>query len=198
LRSMQALPAPQRPAVLLVDDARIVLRVVERALTAAGFTLSVAESEEEALRLLDDQNFACALIDRNLIGADGLDLIKQIRTIQPRCACIVMTAYPSVPSAVEALRLGVVDYIQKPSPDFDRISQRVQDAIRLHRRRESGESAAGADRVDDRRRQAMIQSAEEIVAKLKSLQGTMKSGARAAFKRALADAEAHAALLRGK
>lgn len=197
MRNMQALPLPQRPAVLLVDDARIVLRVVERTLTTAGFTLSVAESAEEALRLLDDQEFACALIDRNLIGADGLDLIKQIRTIQPRCACIVMTAYPSVASAVEALRLGVADYIQKPSPDFDRIAQCVQDAIRLHRERESAESADGADPVADRRRQLLIQSAEEIVVTLKSLQGNRKFGG-GALKRALAVAEAHAKLLRRK
>jgi DNA-binding NtrC family response regulator len=188
----------RRPAVLLVDDARVVLRVVERALAAAGFTLSVAENAERALRLLDEEEFACALIDRNLVGADGLELIKQIRQRQPRCACVVMTAYPSLASAVDALRIGVVDYIQKPSPDFDVIADRVQNAVRLHRRREGADPPRSGDRTAlDRRHQLLARGADEIVATLRSLQSKMKPGARAAFNRALADAEALAALLRG-
>lgn len=187
----------RRPAVLLVDDARVVLRVVERALTTVGFTLSVAENAEGALRLLEEEEFVCALIDRNLVEADGLELIKQIRERQPRCACVVMTAYPSFGSAVDALRMGVVDYIQKPSPDFDVIADRVQNAIRLHRRR--GDEARTGERAGaDRRKEVLVRGAEELVATLRSLQSKMKPGGRAAFNRALADAEAHAALLRGR
>jgi DNA-binding NtrC family response regulator len=189
----------RRPAVLLVDDARVVLRVVERALTSTGFTLSVAESAERALRLLDDEEFACALIDRNLVNEDGLDLIRQIRERQPRCACVLMTAYPSLGSAVDALRMGVVDYIQKPSPDFDVIADRVQKAIRLHRHREGGGDTRPASRAaEDRRREVLARGADELVATLRTLQSRIKPGARAAFNRALADAEAHAVLLRGR
>ena len=185
--------------MLLVDDARVVLRVVERALATAGFTLAVAESAERALRLLDEHEFACALIDRNLVGADGLDLIKQIRERQPRCACVLMTAYPSLGSAVDALRIGVVDYIQKPSPDFDVIADRVQNAVRLHRRRGGEDSPRSVARAaDDRRQQVLLRGADELVATLRSLQTKIKPGARAAFNRALADAEAQAALLRDR
>ena len=199
---MATAPAVQlirRPAVLLVDDARVVLRVVERALATVGFTLSVAENADRALRLLEEEEFVCALIDRNLGEADGLELIKQIRERQPRCACVLMTAYPSVGSAVDALRMGVVDYIQKPSPDFDVIADRVQNAIRLHRRREGEEETPSAARAAaDRRKEVLVRGAEELVATLRSLQSKMKPGSRAAFNRALADAEAHAALLRGR
>src|SRR5206468_12186464 len=130
-----------------------VLKVLARALTAAGFTLSVAESAERALRLVDEEEFTCALIDRNLVGADGLELIKQIRERQPRCACVLMTAYPSLGSAVEALRIGVVDYIQKPSPDFDVIADRVQNAVRLHRRRDGQDAPRSGARAADEGRQ---------------------------------------------
>jgi len=195
----QAVQLIRRPAVLLVDDARVVLRVVERALTTVGFTLSVAENAERALRLLEEDEFVCALIDRNLGEADGLELIKQIRDRQPHCACVVMTAYPSVGSAVDALRMGVVDYIQKPSPDFDVIADRVQNAIRLHRRREGEEETRPGERsATDRRKEVLVRGAEDLVATLRSLQSKMKPGSRAAFNRALADAEAHAALLRGR
>jgi DNA-binding NtrC family response regulator len=185
--------------VLLVDDARVVLRVVERALTAAGFSLSVAETAEGAARLLEEEEFACALIDRNLVASDGLELLKEIRERQPRCACVLMTAYPSVGSAVEALRMGVVDYVQKPSPDFDVIAERVQSAIRLHRGREGADAPRSPGRsVEDRRNQTLVRGADEIVATLRALQSKMKPGARAALNRALADAEGHAALLRGR
>jgi DNA-binding NtrC family response regulator len=199
VRQAQTAPQAQRPAVLLVDDARVVLKVVERALSSVGFTLAVAEDQEQALRLLEQQEFTCALIDRNLAGADGLDLIKNIRERQPRCACVLMTAYPSTASAVEALRMGVVDYIQKPSPEFDVIAERVRNAIRSHRSRDAaGPVRSALHAVDDLHREVLVRSAEEIVATLKSLQSKMKAGARAAFNRALADAETHLSLLRGR
>ncbi|HYR18981.1 MAG TPA: response regulator [Myxococcales bacterium] len=186
--------------MLLVDDARVVLRVVERALTSAGYDLSVAETAERAVRLLEEQEFACALIDRNLnlAESDGLDLIKQIRERQPRCACVLMTAYPSVGSAVEALRMGVVDYIQKPSPDFDVIAERVESAVRLHRGREGGHAPRSGGRpAEEKRNQVLVRGADELVATLRALQSKTKPAARAAVNRALANAEAQAALLRG-
>src|SRR5256886_8332456 len=188
LTSAQPLQMIRRPAVLLVDDARVVLRVVERALETVGFSLAVAENAERALRLLGEQEFVCALIDRTLGEADGLELIKQIRERQPRCACVVMTAYPSVGSAVDALRMGVVDYIQKPSPDFDVIADRVQNAVRLHRRRDGQDAPrSGARAADEGRQQVLVRGADELVATLRALQTKMKPGARAAFNRALAD-----------
>lgn len=177
-----------------MDDARVVLRVVERALNDAGFTIAVAENAEEALRLLAEREFICALVDRSLVEADGLDIIKDIRRRQPRCACILMTAYPSMDSAVEALRTGVVDYIQKPSNDFYRIVDRVQNAIRLHRVR-GGEAPA---EVEPRGPEALARSADAVVDAVRSLQSQIKPRGRAAWNRALAEAESHAALLRGR
>jgi two-component system NtrC family response regulator len=177
-----------------VDDARVVLRVVERALSDAGFALSVAESAAAALRFVEEREFACALVDRNLVEADGLDIIKEIRKRQPGCACILMTAYPSLDSAVEALRAGVVDYIQKPSADFYRIVGRVQNAIRRQRVRE-GEVPSTAEA---RRSEALARRAEQLVEAVRSLQNQVKPRGRAAWNRALADAEAHAAALRSR
>ncbi|HZR08684.1 MAG TPA: response regulator [Myxococcales bacterium] len=192
----RAQPVPQlrRPAVLLVDDARVVLRVVERALTEVGFKLSVAESAAQAVELLGEEEFSCALVDRNLVEADGLDLIKDIRTRQPGCACILMTAYPSLESAVDALRNGVVDYIQKPSADFYRIVDRVQKAIRLHRVRE-GELPADAP---PRGRQELARAAGEIAVAVRALQHQIKPRGRAMWNRVVAEAEAHAAALRAR
>jgi DNA-binding NtrC family response regulator len=187
-------PALDRPAVLLVDDAKIVLRLVEKALSDAGFALRVTESAEEALKLVGEQEFACALVDRHLVDADGLDIIKDIRKRQPGCACMVITAYPSLDSAVDALRTGVVDYIQKPSADFYRIVDRVQSAIRVHRARDSQASveASWAGREE------LLREAEKIVEAIHAAQGQIKPRGRAAWNRALAEAEAHVASLRAR
>jgi DNA-binding NtrC family response regulator len=186
------MPESRRPAVLLVDDARVVLRMVERSLADAGFALRVAEGAEEALKLLEGEQFTCAVVDRNLVDADGLDIIKEIRARQPRCACILMTAYPSLDSAVEALRAGVVDYIQKPSADFNRIVDRVQKAIRLHGAR-GGEGSPGAD---PRGGDALSRAADAIADAVRALQAWIKPRGRAVWNRALAEAEAHAAAVR--
>ena len=187
-------PALGRPAVLLVDDAKIVLRLVEKALSDAGFALRVTESAEEALKFVGEQEFTCALVDRHLVDADGLDIIKDIRKRQPGCACMVITAYPSLDSAVDALRTGVVDYIQKPSADFYRIVDRVQNAIRVHRTRDSQVSveASWAGREE------LLREAEKIVEAIRAAQGQIKPRGRAAWNRALAEAEAHVASLRAR
>jgi len=188
-------PDPQlrRPAVLLVDDARIVLRLVEKTLGDAGFALAVTENATQALQFVREQEFACALVDRHLVDADGLEIIKEIRQRQPRCACVLITAYPSMESAVEALRNGVVDYIQKPSADFYRIVDRVQNAIRVHRGRDAESSTPNPRGCED-----LPKSAEQIIDAVRALETQIKPRGRAKWTRALAEAEAHAASLRAR
>src|SRR3989440_3274572 len=122
-------PAMQK--VLVVDDEPELLRMIGQTLGAAGFTAVGAASGERALELASQQEFDAALVDKNLgRGIDGVEVLRHLRKRQPRCACIVMTAFPSMGSAVEALRIGAHDYVEKPSPELDTIADRVQSAIR--------------------------------------------------------------------
>jgi len=117
--------------VLVVDDEPEVVRMIGQALDAAGFASVGAASGERALELAAQQEFDAALVDKNLgRGIDGVEVLRHLRKRQPRCACIIMTAYPSMGSAVEALRIGAQDYVEKPSPELDTIADRVQAAIR--------------------------------------------------------------------
>jgi len=117
--------------VLVVDDEPELVRMIGQTLGAAGFTAVGAASGERALELVSQQEFDAALVDKNLgRGIDGVEVLRHLRKRQPRCACIVMTAFPSMGSAVEALRIGAQDYVEKPSPELDRIADRVQSAIR--------------------------------------------------------------------
>ena len=123
--------------VLVVDDEPELVRLLGRALGVAGFSAVGAPSGERALELVSEQEFDAALVDKNLgRGIDGVEVLRHLRKRQPRCACIMMTAYPSMGSAVEALRIGAQDYVEKPSPELDTIADRVQSAIRAVRLRD--------------------------------------------------------------
>src|ERR1700730_6235550 len=113
LPAIQLAPTAERPAALVTDDEQIVLDVVGKMLKAAGFSLSVAETGEQALQHLARQEFACALVDKPLVGLHGLEGIRHGRERQRRCACVLMPAYASTGCAGEALTLGVVAYLEK-------------------------------------------------------------------------------------
>src|SRR5919206_729641 len=124
---MGAAPAS---SVLVIDDEPVVLDLFQRVLGEKGLVIRLARNAEEALELIEREEFGCVLADKNLPGLDGIEVVRRVRQSQPHCACIVMTAYASTESAVEALRLGAVDYIEKPFDDLDRIARRIDDVLR--------------------------------------------------------------------
>ena len=120
-----------RPSsVLVIDDEPVVLDLFQRVLAGKGFEIRTARNGDEALALIEREGFGCVLADKNLPGMDGIEIVRRIRQAQPDCACIVMTAYASTESAIEALRLGAVDYIEKPFDDLGRIADRIDDLVR--------------------------------------------------------------------
>ncbi|HYZ88072.1 MAG TPA: response regulator [Myxococcales bacterium] len=123
----QALQMPS--SVLVVDDEPIVLQVFSRFLNEKGLQTRTASNAEEALKLLSEGGIACVLADKNMPGMDGIEMLRRVREAQPHCAFIVMTGYASTESAIEALRLGAVDYLQKPFDDLDDVARRIEDAI---------------------------------------------------------------------
>lgn len=151
---------PER--VLLVDDEAAVLRVLDRALRKAGMEPVTAHSGEEALKLLTQQQFDAALIDKNLQGIDGVEVIRHARKRQPQCACILMTGLPSLPSAIEALRLGVLDYVQKPSPEFDVIPERIRAAVGVAREVADAHHLAALRKELQKKEQLLAQQTVEM------------------------------------
>ena len=119
--------------VLIVDDEPIVVQVLQRVLPRQGLRVTSVSNAEEATDVLQRENFGCMLVDKNLPGRDGLALISEVRKQQPHCACIVMTAYASTASAVEALRLGAADYLEKPFQDIELVAEKVRRAIEHQR-----------------------------------------------------------------
>jgi len=100
--------------VLVVDDQSNVRSTIAYLLDKEGYRVTKAASGQEALGLLEGQEFEFALIDVKMARMDGLELLRRIRARWPGVAVILMTAYASIPSAVDAMKMGAAHYLEKP------------------------------------------------------------------------------------
>lgn len=100
--------------ILVVDDEANIRASLQEILTRDGHHVVAAESGEDAVALLDAQEFDLALIDLKLTGIGGIEVLTALRRRSPRTVAIVLTAHASLETAVEALRQGAHDYLFKP------------------------------------------------------------------------------------
>jgi two-component system, NtrC family, response regulator PilR len=100
--------------VLVVDDDAGVRDSMARMLRAAGYTVQTAPSGEEAFELARTDGFDVILSDMRMPGLSGLDILKKLRDVRVDASFIVMTGFGTVDTAVEAMKLGAVDFVQKP------------------------------------------------------------------------------------
>jgi DNA-binding NtrC family response regulator len=100
--------------VLVVDDEKSILTLLEEALTQWGYQVTAAGTAAEALTALRTQVFDAALSDVRMPDMSGLDLLREIKKRDESIEVVIMTGYPTISSAVEALKEGAYDYLSKP------------------------------------------------------------------------------------
>lgn len=105
--------------ILLVDDQRSLRRSLALMLQNAGYDTADAASGEAALALLAGAPFDLVISDLRMEGMSGIDLLREIKQIQPGLPVILITAYGSIETAVDAMRLGAFDYLAKPFSERD-------------------------------------------------------------------------------
>jgi DNA-binding NtrC family response regulator len=125
------------PRVLVADDDPDVLAALKLLLKADGFEIESATSPAQALAALESRDFDVALLDLNYArdttsGREGLELVEQLRALDPTLPVVVMTAWGSVEGAVAAVRRGARDYVQKPW-DNARLLQTLRTQVELGR-----------------------------------------------------------------
>lgn len=129
----------ENASVLVVDDEAAIRYSVSKTLQRVGYTVREAVSGEDALEIIRTEPFDVVLTDiRMPPGLDGVELIRRIKDTDPDTIVILMTAYPSLPTAVEGLRLGAHDYLIKPSSSQDirqSVARGVERSRNLKRRR---------------------------------------------------------------
>lgn len=103
-----------QPSILVVDDELLIRDLLYDFFNNQGWQISVAENGEKALELLKNQSFDLVLSDIKMPELDGLRLTARLRETHPDLPVILMTGFPSVESAVEALRAKAEDYVIKP------------------------------------------------------------------------------------
>ena len=101
-------------AVLIVDDEKNILLTVSQSLETLHLEMDTAMNGEDALAKLKGRDFGLILLDLRMPGMDGMEVLRQVRGIRPDIRIIIITAYGTIELAVEAMRLGAVDFIQKP------------------------------------------------------------------------------------
>jgi putative nucleotidyltransferase with HDIG domain len=100
--------------ILVVDDEPQIQFLLEKFLTSLGYTVRLAGDGEQALRLLQREAFDGVLVDLKMAKMGGMELLRLIKLSYPMLPVIMMTGYPSVEVAVEAMKEGAVDFITKP------------------------------------------------------------------------------------
>jgi len=138
-----------RPRVLIADDQWNVCEALRLLLKGDGYDLEMASSPEGAVALLHQEPFDLLLLDLNYTrdttsGREGLDLLTRAREIQPELPLIVMTAWSTLDLAIQAMRRGACDFIQKP---WD--NREVLSTVRKHVAKARGEKRIQAQEVRD-------------------------------------------------
>ncbi len=106
--------------LLLVDDDKPFLQRLARAMEGRGFTVTTAESVEEGIAAVRSAAPAYAVVDMRLGDGNGLDIIEVIRAKRADTRAIVLTGYGNIATAVNAVKLGAIDYLAKPA-DADEV-----------------------------------------------------------------------------
>jgi two-component system, cell cycle sensor histidine kinase and response regulator CckA len=118
------------PTLLIADDEPVVLSVLASHLEAPGRTILTAQSFAEALRHAETSGpIDVALLDKNLGDGSGLKLAQRVKELRRETEVILVTAYASFETAVEALKVGLYDYLSKPIDDFDAVRLKVDNAL---------------------------------------------------------------------
>src|ERR1700704_3692083 len=105
--------------LLIVEDDKSFLQRLARAMEARGFEVTTAESVAEGLQRVETAAPAFAVVDMRLGDGNGLDVISALKVRRPEARAIILTGYGNIATAVNAVKIGAVDYLSKPADADD-------------------------------------------------------------------------------
>ena len=170
-------PVVARRRVLVVEDDTVVLGLLTKIVGEAGYDVVGAPTGEAALAELDKQLFDAVLLDLNLPGVQGMDILSVGPTLQTDTPFIVMTAFGSVDTAVEAMKRGAFDYVSKPfrTEELLLTLRRAHEETELRRevarlRRHVKEGGQGVEMVG---RSSAIERVRDLIARVAPSRATV-------------------------
>jgi len=114
--------------ILIVEDEAVMRESLRDWLTDSGYQVETAEEGEEALKTIAVQDFGLLILDLRLPGKDGLEILREARAKSPQLKGVIITAYPSVETAVEAMKEGAIDYLPKPF-ELNQLEKVIQETL---------------------------------------------------------------------
>ena len=120
-----------KPNVLIIDDEQLVLRATARVLKRQGYNVLTADSGAAGLEVAREEQPHVALVDLQMPGMYGTEVVARMRDVSPYTECVVVTGHGTVKDAEEVLKLGASDYFEKPIQDWARFHQVIRQAIRI-------------------------------------------------------------------
>ncbi len=134
--------SPMKKRILIVDDSGTTLEVLQRNLTAAGYRVFTAPGVAEAIKILEGAALDLVITDLKMPKVSGLDLVRHVRENFKDTEVMMITGYPSIEGAVNAIKTGAEEFLAKPFTDEELFSavQRALDKLKLRR---SGQMTAG-------------------------------------------------------
>src|SRR3954449_3128289 len=118
--------------ILIADDHDALRRGLARGLAEAGHEVEEASNGNAAIERLHEGHFDVVLSDLKMGGSDGMDVLRTTRALHPTTAVILMTAFGSVNTAVEAMKIGAFDYVQKPF-EIEEMEVKIEKALEMRR-----------------------------------------------------------------
>ena len=113
--------------VLLVDDEETFLEVLAERLRSRGLDVTCATSGEEALEVAEGSAFDAVLLDLAMPGLDGIETLRRLRAAEPEIQVMILSGRATVDTAVEAMRLGAIDILEKPA-EVEVLVERIREA----------------------------------------------------------------------
>lgn len=104
----------EKRKIHLVDDETIIHEILGELLTSEGYKVEISSRGEEALQKQKSQSFDLVLLDLLMPGMDGIEVLKRLKKLDPYINVVIITAYASIESAINAMKIGAFDYVQKP------------------------------------------------------------------------------------
>lgn len=126
--------------IMVVEDDQIFRKNLCKALTIRGYDVYPVENGEVAVRLISEKDFDAALIDMKMPGMDGLQVVRELKEIQPSVRGIILTGYGSIEDAVETIKLGGYHYLTKPCEmgEIEDVLKKVSEEMDVVRETDAG------------------------------------------------------------
>ena len=117
-------------SVLLVDDEKDFVETLAERLQLRDFNVAAALSGDEAIKLVEENDFDVIVLDVQMPGKDGVETLKEIKNIEQLSQVIMLTGHATVKTAIEGMKNGAFDYLMKPT-DTDELIEMINNAYQL-------------------------------------------------------------------